>query len=142
MTYWIDKFMMYAANDSMLNDSEFQRLLSDRTISYKLRSTIDYIEVDLNLEFLKESEEKAQAASSDKKDSNPAPVEKEDPIPEDDYFIHGVSAFIQQKKSPVYKGIKAPVVKKLVPQRSVIFNILDTDMDGKLAIKEFFELIK
>lgn len=68
------------------------------------------------------------------------------PISEDEYFIHGLN-FLQKNKSrlrrsPVYKGVKAPAGKQGLHQRSVLFNVLDVDMDGKLGLKEFFELIK
>jgi hypothetical protein len=47
-----------------LSHNEFQRLLADRTISFKLRSTIDYSEHDMDKSFMKQVEKRAEEVAN------------------------------------------------------------------------------
>jgi len=43
-----------------LSLNEFERMLADRSISFKLRATIDYCETNIDRSFLKETAKRAE----------------------------------------------------------------------------------
>jgi hypothetical protein len=88
--------MMYAADDSFLSVDEFQRLLSDRSVSWKLRATIDYSLTDLDRSFLKKVEEQANDVAKGARKAGPA-LKDPDAIVEDDFFKHSTGSFLQTK---------------------------------------------
>jgi len=86
--------MMYAADDSVLSVDEFQRLLSDRSVSWKLRATIDYSETDLKRDFLKIVEKQASDVAKGARKKGPS-LKDPDAIVEDDFFTHSTGTFLQ-----------------------------------------------
>jgi len=87
----------------MLSVKEFNRLLSDRSISWKLRATIDYSEYGINKDFLKVVERQAlDSADGKTRRLGKGKASDEKAITEDDYFQHlNNPASFLQSKSPV-----------------------------------------
>jgi hypothetical protein len=51
MMYWIDKFILYAGSNLLLDEKEFSSLIGDRTFNWKIRKTIDYVSTEIDKQY-------------------------------------------------------------------------------------------